>query len=513
MASRRSETSAVPSGGQAVVGKPCADVEVCLVPDPAAVQLVPRAMAARYGLVPIGIEGNRLRLAMRDPSDLEALDYVHLITKRTPDPVGVSEEAVRGLIQRAYGASAQGDTPEALANEACQLLDRTDQAVADMPVVRLFDLLLAEAVREGATDLHLQPAEDELVVRLRIDGILHTVHRLPGEVTPALCTRVKILAGLDISERRLPQDGKIALTFGNRPVDLRVSSLLTIHGESVVLRILDHSRAVATLETLGILEQDVVRLKKALDRPHGILLVTGPTGSGKTTTLYACLRLMDHDRRNILTIEDPVEYRLGGIRQSQILEKAGLTFASGLRAMLRQDPDVILVGEMRDAETVATAMRAALTGHLVLSTLHTNSALGAVTRLREMGVESYLLAATVAGILAQRLARRICDRCRETIPATEAERTYLGAMEEAPVSLARGHGCEACHGTGYSGRFAVCEILMIDPPIQDAIAQGRDETGILEIARGLGFRTLRERMAARVLEGWSTVDEMARVIV
>jgi type II secretory ATPase GspE/PulE/Tfp pilus assembly ATPase PilB-like protein len=430
----------------------------------------------------------------------------------TPEPIAVAEETIRTLLQRAYGTSAEGETPESLAVEACRLSDRAEQAVSDMPVVRLFDMILAEAVRDGATDLHLQPAESELLVRLRIDGFLHTVYRLPLDVAQPLCTRVKILAGLDISERRLPQDGKIALTFGRRPVDLRVSTLLTTHGECAVLRVLDHSRVRTSLETLGLPEEQVGQIRNLLTRPHGILLVTGPTGSGKTTTLYSCLEGMERERQSILTLEDPVEYRLDGLRQSQINEKAGLTFDVGLRSMLRQDPDVILVGEMRDAETVQTAMRAAITGHLVLSTLHTNGAIGAVTRLRDLGVENFLLAASLSAVLAQRLARRNCERCRETVPASESEKIALGLDLDAPVELSRGRGCGACHGVGYAGRFAISELLLIDGPLQEAIAAGRDESVLRELARTQGFRTLREAMQQRILQGWSTVDEMARVV-
>jgi general secretion pathway protein E len=328
-----------------------------------------------------------------------------------------------------------------------------------------------------------------------------------------LVTRVKILAMLDISERRLPQDGNISLTVGSRIVDLRVSTMLTIHGESVVLRILDHSREIETFEGLGIDDRHARRLRDLVGTPNGIVLITGPTGSGKTTTLYACLRLMDGETRNIVTLEDPVEYRLPGIRQSQIHEKAGITFDAGLRAILRQDPDVILVGEMRDQQTVQTALRAALTGHLVLSTLHTNSALGAVTRLREMGVEPYLLASSLIAVGAQRLARRICPECRGMGEATEVERIFLGKEDCGRLEVPRANGCPACHETGYRGRFAVLELLVPDIHLRDAIAAGKNEAEILVMARVHGFETLREAMSRRVLDGWSTVEEMVRVIV
>ncbi len=486
--------------------------ELCLVPDPEAVVLVPRPIALRYGLVPLGVEGNRLRLAMKDPTNLEALDYVQLLTKRAPDPVGVEEGTIQELILRVYGTSAEGNTPEALAEEAARLGEQEGQSVADMPVARLFDRLFAEAVQKGATDMHLQPLENELLLRLRIDGMLHTVHRFPAVVAPQLCARIKILAGLDISERRLPQDGKIALTFGSRSIDLRVSTMPSIYGEATVLRILDHSRVSTSLHELGMPDADVDKLVEMVGRPHGILLVTGPTGSGKTTTLYACMRLMDTERRNVLTLEDPVEYRLPGIRQSQIHEKAGFTFAGGLRAMLRQDPDVILVGEMRDSETVETSMRAALTGHLVLSTLHTNSAIGAIARLRDMGVEEYLLAASLTGVLAQRLARRLCPDCAEEVAMTDADRQYLCVSDVGDRKIRRNVGCQQCNETGYKGRFAVCELLSIDEDLRGAIATDRDESTLLEIARSHGFRTLREVAAERVMDGWTTLEEMVRVV-
>ena len=483
-----------------------------LLPDPEAVRLVPRAASRRYRLVPIGFAGARLKLAMRDPSDLEALDYIQLLTKKVPEPIPVTEEEVLDLEERAYGTSSEARTPEELAEEAIRQGDREGQEVADMPVVRLLDLLLTEAVRRRATDIHIQPAEKELEIRFRIDGMLHHPHRLPVDVTPALVARIKILSALDISERRLPQDGKIAVTFGDRPIDLRVSTMRTVHGEAVVLRILDHARVMTSLEDLGFPGPIVERIGALVRKPNGIFLATGPTGSGKTTTLYACLRMMDKETRSILTLEDPVEYRLAGIRQSQIHEKAGFTFASGLRAMLRQDPDVILVGEMRDPETVATAMRAALTGHLVLSTLHTNSAIGAISRLRDMGVEPYLLAASLSAVLAQRLMRRLCGRCSVAVEATEADRRYLGAAGDRPVEIRKASGCDDCNGVGYSGRFAVCELVEIGPEVREGIARGREDDELLRLAREEGGRSLRELAAEAVLQGLTTIDEMVRIV-
>ena len=513
----RAERKAAPAGRQDS-GSEALDLSRIL-PDAEALRLVPRAVAVRYLLAPLAIDARTVRLAMRDPSDLEALDRIEVATGRLPVPVGCSEEQVRELIQRFYG----GGVIDAAAEEAVGARDasveeafRPGSGQADgteMPVVRLVDQILTEAVRAGATDVHVQPEEGEVVVRYRVDGLLRVAFRLPPEAHVPMVTRLKVLANLDISERRLPQDGNLELRLGDRRIDLRVSSFPTIHGENLVLRLLDQSRVRFGFEDLGFEPDDIQRFERLLARPSGIVLVTGPTGSGKTTTLYAALRTIDAERRNIMTLEDPVEYRLPGIRQAQILEKAGFTFAVGLRALLRQDPDVLLVGEIRDGETAAIAARAALTGHLVLSTLHTTSAAGAVSRLRELGLEDYLLGSTLTAVVAQRLVRRTCPDCATTAEATPAERRFLGAPPAEPLLLSRGAGCPACGRTGYAGRFAIYEFLEASPAIARRIGEGAGEPELLEAAAtDGGFEPMRAQGVRRLRQGWTTVDELARMV-
>jgi general secretion pathway protein E len=382
-----------------------------------------------------------------------------------------------------------------------------------MPVVRLFDQIMAEAVRAGATDVHVQPQENEVLVAYRVDGLIRTFHQLPVELAIPLATRIKVVAHLDISERRLPQDGKISLFVGGKSVDLRVSTMLTVHGENVVIRVLQQGSIRLGLTDLGFRPADLAALKGVFSRPHGIVLTTGPTGSGKTTTLYAALREIDCETQNVMTLEDPVEYRLPRIRQSQINERAGFTFARGLRALMRQDPDVILVGEMRDKETTEIAVKAALTGHLVLSTLHTNSAIGTITRLRNMGIEPFLVSATLAGIISQRLARQVCSRCKEPRPATDAEKKLLGRAASESVDVYEGKGCASCNQFGMKGRRVVYELLVMNEELSQIVAQGGDESKILEVARRHGFRTIREHAVELVLEGSIPIDALTRVVV
>jgi type IV pilus assembly protein PilB len=482
------------------------------LPDPEAARALPRSVAVRYLVAPLGLEGEDIRVAMTDPGNLEALDYIEMVTGRHPVGVQVPEDQIRELIQRIYGASAAGPGElQSIVAEASRLAQENPEAT-ELPVVRLVDQLLAEAVHVGATDIHLNPEERETVIRFRIDGLLRSVTRLPAIIHSPLVTRIKVMAGLDISERRLPQDGEIQLSLGQRRLDLRVSTIPTVFGENVVLRLLDHSRVLLGLADLGFLPEDVQRLDRLFHRPNGIILVTGPTGSGKTTTLYAALRTLDSEKLNIMTLEDPVEYQIPGIRQSQISEKAGFTFAAGLRSLMRQDPDVILVGEMRDQETAEIALRAALTGHLVFSTLHTTSAVGTIARLRDMGIKDYLLSATLVGILAQRLVRRVCASCHEMREALPGEKEFLGLDPDAEVRIPEAKGCANCHQTGYKGRFAIYELLEVSPTIARAISHRASQQELEELARREGLVSMKEMGGRRVLEGWTTIQEMARVV-
>jgi general secretion pathway protein E len=387
------------------------------------------------------------------------------------------------------------------------LLDTED----DAPVIRLINAIIAEAVKMKASDVHIEPYEKLLSIRLRIDGVLREILSLSSRMTPVLTSRVKVMARLDIAEKRLPQDGRISLALGGKLIDVRVSTLPARFGERVVMRILDKEEARFDLDALGMPEETLRRFKDALTRPNGVILVTGPTGSGKTTTLYGALKLLNDPSRNILTVEDPVEYAIDGVGQTQINPKIGMTFAAGLRAILRQDPDIVMVGEIRDVETAEIAIQAALTGHLVLSTVHTNSAVGAITRLRDMGAEPFLLSSTIAAVLAQRLVRRLCPACREPHAPDEAERRLLGLAPHEAATIHRAVGCARCNGAGYEGRIGVYELMVVDPTIRALIHDDAGEAAIAEHA----FRradTLAQSGFRHVLAGRTSIEEVLRVV-
>jgi len=384
------------------------------------------------------------------------------------------------------------------------LLDSSD----DAPAIRLINGIIADAVRQGVSDIHIEPYESGLVIRMRIDGILRETLRMPAHVAPVIVSRIKVMARLDIAERRLPQDGRIGLTLGGKQLDVRVSTLPARGGERVVLRILDKDNAGITLDGLGMASAINTLLRDAFAEPNGIILVTGPTGSGKTTTLYAGLRLLNDGTRNILTVEDPVEYAVDGVGQTQVNAKVGLTFAAGLRAILRQDPDVVMVGEIRDRETAEIAVQASLTGHLVLSTVHTNDAVGAITRMRDMKVEPFLLASTLRAVLAQRLVRRLCPQCRKPVQADSAVSALLGIEEDTVIYETV--GCDACGGTGYKGRIGVFEAIRIDDKIRRLINEGGDEVDIAAHAFA-DAENLTSAARALVREGLTTPEEAIRI--
>lgn len=386
------------------------------------------------------------------------------------------------------------------------LLERQD----DAPIIRLLNALLSEAIKEGASDVHIETFEDHVLVRFRVDGVLREVLEPQRVLAPLIVSRIKVMAKLDIAEKRLPQDGRITLRIAGRAVDVRVSTMPTSHGERVVLRLLDKQSAKLDLSHLGMDAKTLKIMQKLIAMPHGIILVTGPTGSGKTTTLYSALTILNSFTRNILTVEDPIEYDLVGIGQTQVNHKVNMTFAKGLRAILRQDPDVVMVGEIRDLETAQIAIQASLTGHLVLSTLHTNSAIGAITRLTDMGIEPFLLSSSLIGVLAQRLVRLLCPKCKKAMPATPSECLTLGVSEQNPPIIYHPVGCEACKNSGFSGRSGVYELIAIDDTLRACIHDQKSEQDIRKYARKL-FPSIRQDGYRRVLNGETSLEEVLRV--
>jgi type IV pilus assembly protein PilB len=488
--------------------------------DPTAASMVSEQVARRYRAMPIGIEDGRLIVAMSDPSNVFALDDIRTITGMDVKPVVATAGDIEAAIRR-YGQfeqSVEDISAEASsqADDGLKDLDEVEAAVEDAPIVRLVNLLITQAVADRASDIHIEPAERDIRIRYRIDGVLHEVMRSPKNIQAGLISRLKVMADINIAERRIPQDGRIGLVVGGKAVDLRVATLPTVYGEKVVIRILDKSSVLLRLEDLGFADASFQQFEKAFRKPYGTILVTGPTGSGKSTTLYATLNIINGVDRNIITIEDPVEYRLSGVNQIQVNNKAGLTFASALRSILRADPDVILVGEIRDRETALIAMEAALTGHLVLSTLHTNDAAAAVTRLVEMEVAPYIVASSLDCVVAQRLARRLCEHCKEAYQPSEAELKYAGFQEKdinKIKELFRPAGCSRCGKTGYRGRLGLYEIMPISEEIEMLTAERKSSEDIKKVAVEQGMVTLRDDGLEKVRAGMTSLEEIFRVVV
>jgi type IV pilus assembly protein PilB len=494
------------------------DLEDRLI-EPQIASLVPETLARRYGLIPVGIDDQgRVQVAMSDPSNVLALDDVRTVTDRDVVAVVATRSAISSAIERFLRTDEDlGDFGSDLVkDDDAADLDALDAVVDDAPIVKFVNALISQAVRDRASDIHIEPGERDVRVRYRVDGVLHEVMTQSRKIHPAVVSRLKIMADLDIAERRIPQDGRISLRHSGKQIDLRLSTLPTVHGEKVVMRILDASSVMLQLSDLGFMEHNFKRYESAYVKPYGMILVTGPTGSGKSTTLYATLNVINKPEVNIVTTEDPVEYRLPGINQVQINNKAGLTFPAALRSILRQDPDVVLVGEMRDFETAHIGMEAALTGHLVLSTLHTNDAPSAVTRLTEMKIDPFLVASAVDCVLAQRLIRRLCSKCKEPYEPTPEELKAAGLPwhdEDALPTLFRPVGCSHCAKTGYRGRGAVHEVMLVTEEIERLIVERASTDEIAKFAQAQGMRTLREDGLAKVLLGQTTLEEIARVVV
>lgn len=484
------------------------------------VKYIPEELARKHGLMPVEVMGNALLVAFADPASIVLCDELKIRAKKEIVPLIALRKEIEDAIQRIYGKGidAISEMIKDIAEDDILVVNALPaeeeppvEGVDDAPVIRLVNLIVMEAVRAGASDIHIEPEESKLRVRYRIDGVLKEMPAPPRRLQNTILSRIKIMADMDISERRRPQDGRFKVQVEGHSVDFRVSSLPTVYGEKIVLRLLDKSNLSLDLTQLGFDENPLKSLQRAIRRPYGLILVTGPTGSGKSTTLYSALSTINDTKKNIVTVEDPVEYVLEGVNQVQTHHEIGLDFASGLRTILRQDPDVVMIGEIRDLETAEICIKAALTGHLVFSTLHTNDAPGSVDRLRNMGVEPFMLASSLTLIVAQRLARRICPRCKEEYqpePEILKELAIPEIQKEPAPTFSRGKGCEHCNGTGYRGRVALYEIMDINDAIKKSILQGCSGGALKDMARAQGMRTLRESGIRKILDGLTTIEEV-----
>lgn len=492
--------------------------------DPDIVKLVPEDIAQKYLLMPLKREGSTLFVAMADPSNIFAIDDLKFLTGYNVEPRVASELSIKEAIDRFYDSSAtladvmagfEGDEDiEFITEEEDVDITNLQKATEDAPVVKLVNLILMDAIKKGASDIHIEPYEKDFRVRLRIDGVLHEIMRPPMRLKNAVVSRIKIMSQLDIAERRLPQDGRIKLKLGkDRDIDFRVSVLPTLFGEKVVLRLLDKSSLQLDMTKLGFEDKALKDFMDAIHKPWGMVLVTGPTGSGKTTTLYSALTELNKVTENISTAEDPVEYNLTGINQVQMHEEIGLNFASALRSFLRQDPDIIMVGEIRDYETAEIAVKAALTGHLVLSTLHTNDAPSTINRLLNMGIEPFLIASSVNLVLAQRLARKICADCKEKVDVPPQALIDIGVHPDKAKGFQcyKGRGCINCNNTGYKGRIALYEVMPMHEELKELVLNGASASELKKEAVRLGMKTLRQSGITKIEEGVTTVEEVLRV--
>lgn len=495
--------------------------------DPEVVSLVPEGLGWKYKLIPVKKVRDKLVVAMSNPLDVEATDLVQVETKLRVEPALATEWRILESIERLYGTYGAEDLQDSMEEAASDVevtlpgqaeegdddvenIDEVRRQVRRAPIVRMVNLLLTQGVRKKASDIHIEPRRNVVDVRFRFDGDLHVIRRIPKPLHPAISSRIKIMAELDISERRLPQDGRISVRIDGKKIDLRVSTSPTIFGERVVLRILDSASGLIPLERLGFSAQELKVFQSLVSQPQGIVLVTGPTGSGKTTTLYAALNTLKSDRLNIMTVEDPIEFVLDGVNQTNVHHKIGLTFANQLRAILRQDPDIVLLGEIRDGETADVAFRAALTGHLVLTTLHCNDAPSAITRLLDMEVEPFLVSSAINGVVAQRLVRLLCPECKEPYKPDESDRAFLDVGPHSDVTLYRAVGCGRCDGAGYKGRTAIWETMVMSTEIRALALAKAPADDIRQAAMKAGMTTMRQDGASAALDGLTTVEEVRR---
>lgn len=481
--------------------------------DPRIVNSIPRRIAEQYQLLPFRMENNKLVVAMSDPLDYYAIDEIHMATGLQVTPVLSSKDELSRAIKRHYGLQESVDEIMQSLSESGEAyeLDHSVQEDDDSPVVKTVNQIITQAVQVGASDIHIDPQEASIKVRYRVDGMMRTEQVLSISMLNVITARIKIMANLNVAEKRLPQDGRVEMVVDYRRIDIRISILPTIHGEKIVLRILDMGQTVLDINKLDFSEHNLQFFKKGFESAHGIMLITGPTGSGKTTTLYAAMSRLNSEEVNIVTVEDPVEYQLEGVNQVQVSSSIGLTFADGLRSILRQDPNIVVVGEIRDVETAEIAVRTAMTGHLVLSTLHTNSAVNSITRLIDMGIEPFLVSSALNCIVTQRLIRKVCVACKTTRLATDEEKQFFAKHRFTIEHIAFGEGCEQCHRSGYRGRMGIHEVLMMDSTLRSMVIQKSTDDEYLQYALSQGFVPMLEDGLAKVVQGYSTIEEVFRV--
>jgi len=484
--------------------------------------------AKKFQAIPIEKKGSILTIAMTDPLDIKALDHIEILTDTEVESVICTEQELNLLISTVYGTYAGSDgvmkniqemeemdvVEDETGREDVQSASSLQDMAEEAPIIRLVNSVLTQAVQEGASDIHLSPEKEYIEIRYRVDGRLHHIPAPPKQMFLSMVSRLKILSNLDISVSRIPQDGRFTVFVNEKEINIRVSTIPTVYGENVVLRLLDTSSGIYSLESLGVAKQDIKTVEKMIKMPYGMILCTGPTGSGKSTSLFGMLKIINSPDINIITLEDPVEYRMEHVRQAQLNRKAGMTFASGLRSILRQDPDVVMIGEIRDSETAGVAVQAALTGHMVLSTVHTNDAAGAITRFIDMGIEPFLVSSVMLITIAQRLIRKVCPHCKESYKPPPEIVKFWGLENAEGVDFVKGNGCVQCKDTGYSGRIGLYEVLHVDEDVQQMILQGKSAQEITKACALSGqLTTLKQDAAQKVANGITSVEEAASAIM